>query len=39
MTTTVNDIEKAVNSGLATTIKRSEINFCCSVKYPKKRLF
>ena len=27
MTTTVNDIEKAVNSGLTTTIKRSEINF------------
>ncbi len=27
MTTTVNDIEKTVNSGLTTTIKRSEINF------------
>ena len=27
MTTTVNDIEKAVNSGLTTTVKRSEINF------------
>jgi len=27
MTTTVNDIEKTVNSGLTTTVKRSEINF------------
>ena len=27
MTTTVNDIEKVVNSGLTTTIKKSEINF------------
>ena len=27
MLTTVNDLEKTVNSGLTTTIKRSEINF------------
>jgi len=27
MTTTVNDIEKTVNSGLTTAVKRSEINF------------
>ena len=27
MLTTVNDLEKTVNSGLSTTIKRSEINF------------
>ena len=27
MPTTVNDLEKAVNSGLTTTVKRSEINF------------
>ncbi len=27
MNTTVNDIEKTVNSGLTTTVKRSEINF------------
>ena len=27
MSTTVNDLEKAVNSGLTTTVKRSEINF------------
>ena len=27
MTTTVNDIEKTVNSGLTTTVKKSEINF------------
>ena len=27
MSTTVNDLEKTVNSGLTTTIKRSEINF------------
>ena len=26
MPTTVNDLEKTVNSGLTTTIKRSEIN-------------
>ena len=27
MTITVNDLEKTVNSGLATAIKKSEINF------------
>ena len=27
MTTTVNDIEKTVNSGLTTTVKKTEINF------------
>jgi len=27
MSVTVNDLERAVNSGLTTTIKKSEINF------------
>ena len=27
MLTTVNDLEKTVNSGLATTVKKSQINF------------
>ena len=27
MLTTVNDLEKAVNSGLTTAVKKSEINF------------
>ena len=27
MSTTVNDLEKTVNSGLTTTVKKSQINF------------
>ena len=27
MSTTVNDLERTVNSGLTTTVKRSQINF------------
>ena len=27
MSTTVNDLERAVNSGLTTAVKKSEINF------------